>query len=293
MDDVLRVQTPLQRTLRAIAVDALAIGPGETLPTNAHYLAKLDTSVGTIQRAMRLLNAQGALETVSRGHLGRVIRSLEIGRVWNTADLEPVRLLLPPAGAPEIDALVDRLIDTLIEYHIAYTLAHRRGGKKRLNALIQGEADLVLTSAGVRPRASDSFDPEMTHQFGPGSYYGASNLVAITRADRENSMPHERIAIDRESPDHVMLTSTLYPADRGHTFVDYPFPEIPAAILRGQADVGIWHRSELTIPLELCGLQATPLTGSEYERIWHDMSAAVLTGRKDRRELCGLFRILE
>lgn len=293
MDDLLRLLTPLQRTVRAIVIDALAMGPGETLPINTHYLAQFETSAGSIQRALRLLSDQGALKVVSRGHLGRVIRSIDVGRAWNIAGLRPICLLFPPAGPPEIDAITEHVINILTKHHIAYSIVRKPGGASRLEALARGEADIALTSAGVRSHSSDTFDDEMTYGFGRGSYYGGGNLLLITRATQNEPGEFDRIAIDRDSPDHEKLTSILYSAERSYTLVDVPFPQIPAAILGGDADAGIWHNSKLTIPLELCGLRATPMTGSEYERIWNKLSAAVLTGNKCRPELRSLFRVIE
>ena len=45
----------------------------------------------------------------------------------------------------------------------------------------------------------------------------------------------------RDSPVHVALTESAYPPGQGCTYVDCRFPEVPAAVLRREVDVGIWH----------------------------------------------------
>ena len=103
-----------------------------------------------------------------------------------------------------------------------------------------------------------------------------------------------RVAIDRDSPDHIALTAAEFPlGDRTRAYVDVPFTSVPAAVLRDEVDVGIWHRQESIIPLELVGLTASALARPEALETWERLSSAVLTGWIGRPELAAVLGALD
>ena len=69
-----------------------------------------------------MLAEQEALTTTSHGAAGRQIGSLHVGRAWTLAGLAPVRLLLPPSGPVEFDALVDGMTDRLTGLGLPHTV---------------------------------------------------------------------------------------------------------------------------------------------------------------------------
>jgi hypothetical protein len=292
---------PLDQALRAIVVDALRVGVGEALPTNSHYLRTAGASAGTVQRALKTLADQGALVTTSRGHLGRTVESLDVGTAWHIAGLPPLRLLFPPGGPAEIDALTDVLAGELTELGVPHTVHHRRGGTRRLHALRTGEYDLAVVSAGALrgaaqpsdvpdpsgpsdvPDPSDPAAPVLT--LAAGTYYAPHRLVAVTRTIDGPPRPPARVAIDHDSPDHVLLTRSAFPPGHGYTYVGCRFPEVPAAVLRRQVDVGIWHLSHTAVPLDLAGLSCADMEDLDTATDWRQVSAAVLVGTAERGEL--------
>ena len=274
---------PLPRVLRAIVLDALRLGTGAALPTNAHYLGTVGATAGTIQRAVAVLAEQEALTTTSHGAAGRQIGSLHVGRAWTLAGLAPVRLLLPPSGPVEFDALVDGITDRLTGLGLPHTVRHLRGGSRRLDAVAGGAADVAVVSSGVLGAAADRLGEVPIRQLGPGTYYAAGAVVSVVRAADPPTGP-ARVAIDRDSPDHTLLTEAAYPADEGYEYVERPFPEVPAAVLRGDVDAGVWHRSPSVVPLDLAGLACIPL-GPAATRVWAEISAAALVGAPKRPEL--------
>nr|WTB28565.1 hypothetical protein OG781_02380 [Streptomyces sp. NBC_00830] len=283
-------QRPLDQALRAIVVDALRVGVGAALPTNSHYLRTLSASAGTVQRAMKLLADQGALVTTSRGHLGRTLDSLNIGAAWHIAGLPPLRLLFPPSGPVEIDVLTESLAGELTELGVPHTVHHQRGGARRIDAIAAGDYDLAVVSAGALNAAVQRTDNEglgaaPTLVLTPGTYYAPRRLVSVTRTNDPAPAPEARVAIDPDSPDHILLTESAYPPCHGYTYVHCKFPEVPTAVLRGQVDVGIWHLSHTVIPLDLAGLSCTDMEDLATTTGWRDLSAAALVGWPRRSEL--------
>lgn len=274
-------ERPLPRAVRAVVLDALRRGPGQALPTNARYLETCGASAGTIQRALTTLAEQQALSTASRGARGRVIESVHVGRAWALAGLAPVRLLLPPSGPAEVDELAEGLTDRLTDLGVPHTVRHLRGGARRLEAAAADGVDVAVVSAGVLTAATRTLGESRV--LDPGSYYAPDSLVSVVRtADAPGQ--RTRIAIDSDSPDHVALTHAAYPDEAGYRYVEHPFPDVPAAVLRGEIDAGIWHRAPTTVPLELVGLGFLALAPAA-RAVWSEVSAAALVSSPGRPEL--------
>lgn len=267
-----------------MVVDALRLGVGGRLPTNAHYARTVGGTAGTIQRAMGTLADQGAVITSSHGTRGRAIESVDLGRAWTLAGLPPIRLLLPPGGPEEVDRLSEALTDDLTAAGVPHTVRHERGGTRRVESLAAGRTDVAVVSAGVFNAATERLGVDSpVRLLGPGSYYGAGRLVIVSRT-ADDGRRRRRVAIDRDSPDHVALTEAAFGLEAGYDYVDHPFPDVPAAVLRGDVDAGIWHRSYSVIPLDLAGLTCAPLPDGA-ETVWSGISAAALVGDQARQEL--------
>lgn len=272
---------PLPRVVRAVVVDALRVGVGAALPTNAHYGRSVGATAGTIQRAMAVLAEQGALSTSSWGARGRRVERVDVGRAWTLAGLAPLRLLLPPGGSAEVDVLADMLTEELTGLGLPHTVRHRRGAARRLDAALAGDVDVAIVSSGVVRAGEERLAGAPTRILEPGTYYAPGRLVAVERVGAPGGA---RVAIDRDSPDHVLLTETAFPSPR-YVHVECPFPDVPAAVLRETVDTGVWHLSHSVIPLDLAGLACVPLGEPAVHELWSQISAAALVASPRRPEL--------
>jgi len=278
----------LHLAVRAIVKDALSRGVDSSMPTNVAFQERYGISAGTMQRALALLADRGALEVVSRGHLGRVIRSLDLAQCWQAAGLDPVRLLMPPAGPPESDVLADRLAEGLTASGIPHTVKHLPGGTARLAAVSVGAHDLTVASAGIWANSEHNWPAgdatAMLQKFPAGTYYAAGRLVMVRLADDARDGPL-RVAIDENSPDHAALTKVAYPRSEGHQYVPTSFPGVPRAVLSGDVDAGVWHIARSVVPLRLVGLRLNPLSDPAAVELARVLSPAVLVGSPNRPEL--------
>lgn len=262
------------------------------MPTNAQYQGTHQIGAGTIQRALSLLADRDALVTSSHGHLGRRIQSLAVGPLWQLGGLAPVRVAMPPEGPEEINELQAALAQGLADLGIPHTVDHLRGALHRLAAARVGDYDISVTSAGAAERArADAPDDRLgnlTRVLEKGTYYGEGTLVCVRRSTTDPDS-HAKVAIDPESPDHVALTRAEFPLEAGGTkYIEVPFTSVPAAVLRNEVEVGIWHRQESIVPLDLAGLTTTPMRRSESHTVWEHLSSAVLTGWAGRPELAAV-----
>lgn len=292
-----RAGLALGAALHQLALDALARGVGQAMPTNAQYLSEHQLGAGTIQRALGFLAERGALGVTSHGHQGRRVQSMDVGRLWQVGGLAPVSVAMPPEGPEEIGRLQTALAQGLTDLGIPHMMHHLRGGVLRLAAVQAGEHDISVTSTRAAEEANarataQGLPATLVRKLGPGTFYGPGSLVSVRRSGAVPAR-QARVAIDPDSPDHVALTRAEFPLSGGATYVEIAFTSVPAAVLRNEVDVGIWHRQESIIPLELAGLSTSPLTRPEAIQTWESLSSAVLTGWTGRPELAAVLAALD
>jgi hypothetical protein len=279
----------LQLAVGVLARDALAVGVKGTLPTNQHYLDTEGIGAGTLQRALDELRARRAVRTQSRGHLGRVVTGINVGAAWKTGQLGPLRLALPPAGPPELETLEQVVSEALSKLAIPHTPTRQRDTSPPL-ARLPREADLALCSAGdlaAGPRPSGL----LVRRLGPGTYYGPGRVVVVRRQGEAG--PPRRIALDPDSPDHAALTRAEFPEAAGHEYVTVAGAKVPAAVVLGEADAGLWHMTPSVVPLDRAGLALSPLATAEGLAAWEAVSAAILGASPKRPELKAVLPALD
>lgn len=289
-------QQGLQSAIRAIVLDALAKGPGATLTKNTDLRTTLGVSAGTAQRALDVLAERGALRTVSRGHLGRRIEEVSVGECWQAAGLSPLRVTLSPGGAIEMDALESTLGEELTAAGIPHTVSHLPGGMVRASAVAAGTHDLTVISSGTLESyqgAAESAWPGPSRALGPGTYYAPGRVVAVWRAQESSTTTPRNVAVDPTSPDHVALTTAEFASGRSISMMEVPFPDVPAYVLAGLVDAGVWHIANSAIPVELAGLRLEPLRAVQSKIVLGQLSRAVLAGSGRRPEILSVIDAIE
>jgi len=221
---------------------------------------------------------------------------LDVGACWRAAGLAPVRMLLPPGGSAEIEVLAEQLAGSITGMGIAHTVRHQRGGAARLRSVASGADELVAVSgatwAALGESERDAVGP--ARLLAPGSYYAPDRLVIVTRTADDHRGRPRRVAVDPESPDHSAFTRAVFGSSpQGVDFVEVPFTSVPAAVLRGQVDAGVWHVSRSVIPLDLAGLTTTAVDMPSLSQMWEGASGAVLVATHRRPELRAVLRSLE
>jgi hypothetical protein len=264
--------------MEAIARDVIRLGVSGRLPTTLQYQVRLGIGSGTVQRALRELQGDGAMAAVSKGHRGTFITALDGPKLWRAAGLPPVHLLLPPYGPPESRRVARNLARQLAESGSATTVSFVRGSEARFAALQRGDADAAVMSAGA---AGDLLSPGESYvalDAGPGSYYAHGSLVVVTRSDGERGETL-RVGIDTTSDDHRRLTAAEF---TGRVeLVETNFARLPRAVLDGVVDTGVWHSLDLLIPLAAAGLETRQLARPEALALATELSSAVVVACKD------------
>ncbi|WP_413724812.1 YhfZ family protein [Sodalis sp. RH16] len=285
-------QQAIVNAKKVIAVHALSSGCGKKLITNAQLFDEYGIVAGTVQRALRNLIDSGALVTVSKGHLGRIIEYIDVGLCWNLAKLNPVHLLMPHSGSVEVDTLVSIITQQLGRLNIPYFINYAAGGAFRLNSVLSGKSDIVLTSLGVINSHYNPVDNNTIKILNTGSYYAINRLIVVTRT-LNDLFPPQRIGIDSSSLDHLKLTQLEFPEKDGFSYVETEYRHIPVKILKGEIDAGLWHMTSSPIPLSEAGLRGQLLSRKESLEAHDALSAGVFIVNPHRIELSAILAKLD
>jgi hypothetical protein len=278
------------RATSQIALDVLRVGRGGRLSTTHEYQELLGVGSGTIQKALRQLSSSGAVELRARGHQGTFVTRLDPGRLWHAARIESARVLVTPPGAVEGHGLMQGLKSEFGRIGIPIEFEFVRGGSDRLRRVQAVEADVAVLSEGAA-LAEISAAPEAysTLSLGTHSYYGSDSIVILSSPHPPTSSAKTgtklRVGVDSTSYDHQQLTFAEFPPGPSVEHIECAFTTMPASILEGRVDVGIWHRVAVLVPLHLTGLVLGSTLKVETRRVLSRISAAELIWSKTRPEM--------
>ena len=286
------VSGPHQRALALVALDILRNGPGQRIATSLQFQEQLDVGSGTVQKALRQLVDVGAVRLRMKGHQGTLIEAYDPAILWRAADLGPLRLVLTPPGSIESTAIAVESRRQLAMHHVSTEFDFVRGANRRIATLSDSQPRVAAMSRVAAEGYGLLGNPDYTTlDLGALSYYRPETLVVLHRPDvRKSSI--RRIARDPESYDHDHLTMIEFPESAGFEYVNCAFPDVPASILAGTADAGVWHQVVTVITPRQAGLVSFPVhwgTQSPLESI----SSAVFVWRSVFSEIDSLMSLVD
>lgn len=282
-----------QRALTEVALDILRKKPGGRITTSLQLQERLEVGSGTVQKALRQLVDIGAVRLKVKGHQGTVILEYDPAVLWRAADLGPLRIALTPPGSIELTGIAIEIRAQLSASHVATEFDFVRGATQRIS-LLDGDQPQVAALSRVAAETLGVIDNPAYSvlDLGPLTYYRPESLVVLKRGDFDEH-PIKRIARDTGSYDHEQLTLLQFPEAEGYEYVECPFPEVPAAILLGKADAGVWHRVVTAISPEQAGLSVSKADWDENDPAVQSIGQAVLVWRSDFAEIDALLELLD
>ncbi|GLY88761.1 YhfZ family protein [Actinoallomurus iriomotensis] len=261
----------------AVARMLLTREVGQRIPTLAELQARAGAGTGTVVKALRAMEDDGAVRLEPRGRHGTVVVGRDVGRLWNAADLGNFRLVMPPPGPIEQQGTLEVVQDTLRRLGVALVVDFLRGAESRLTEVHQERAHATLTSAGALEHHRETLPGLLGADLGPNTFYSPGSLVVVEHRDRPPRDPLV-VGIDRSSYDHERLSRQAF-AGRLVRFADCSFVRAPAAVLAGDIDTAIWHAMPTVIPPELAGLTLRPLDPGGGQEGSESICRAVLVTR--------------
>lgn len=276
----------------ALALDILCRGLGQRLATNVQYQEQLNVGSGTVQKALQSLTRAGAVSLKARGHQGTFITDLDVGALWRTATIGELKISMTAPGAIEAHGLAQGLSGEARRLGIPIVFEYVRGAEVRTRRVLGRSASAAVLSCGAAKSIRVSAQSKILDviDLGAHTYYYANSFVVISRPAAIH--PPTRIAIDSASYDHEKVTFAEFPSDERYEYVECDFSSIPAVVLEGRADAGVWHRRSLLIPLRLLDLEVRSLARPAALRTVEHLSNAQILWRTDRPEIAAFLRLV-
>lgn len=282
--------------VQLVARDLLTRVRGERIPTALQYQQLIGVGSGTVQKALRTLESTGAVSLRSRGHVGTILVSVDLPKLWALAALGAPTAVLPVPTSPELMGLARALRLELRRLGIPFQALYTYGSSRRLALVESGEADFTALSAIAADEVVAKSDGAWSAAaLGPNSYYYQRSWIVITRPgiDPHDRRALRRVGVDRHSHDQTVLTEAEFSMRDGHRLVDGDYTYMPARVATGKLDAMVWHKSVLAIPIEAAGMGSRPLETPLAVRLVKQMATAMLVAKSDRLELQRLFELLD
>ncbi|AHM75375.1 GntR family transcriptional regulator YhfZ [Yersinia hibernica] len=245
---------------------------GNRLKTIDELSDDFGISVGVVQHALKVLEAEGAIIVERRGRNGTLLVDLNMPQLLQQADLGNMVCAMPLPYTKLYEGLASGLREqfTLLPLYFA----HMRGAEVRIECLIDGIYDMAVVSHLAAKSYLEQGKVTLALNLGNGSYVDGHQLIC--RRGEQNNI--RRVGLDPRSPDQCLLTEIKF-SGQAIELVELPYSDCIAHINRGDIDAAIWNLAD-NIPQE--DLQAIKLQGDER---YIQASQAVILIRPDNHPI--------
>ncbi|MBS0057173.1 GntR family transcriptional regulator YhfZ [Yersinia sp. Marseille-Q3913] len=246
--------------------------PGNRLKTIDELSEDFGISVGVVQHALKVLEADGAIIVERRGRNGTLLVDLNMALLLQQADLGNMVCAMPLPYTKLYEGLASGLREqfTLLPLYFA----HMRGAEVRIECLIDGIYDMAVVSHLAAKSYLAQGRVAMALNLGNGSYVDGHQLIC-RRGEQHNI---RRVGLDPRSPDQCLLTEIKF-AGQSIELVELPYSDCIVHINRGDIDAAIWNLAD-DVPHD--HLQAIKLQGDER---YIQASQAVILIRPDNHPI--------
>lgn len=237
----------------ALAMRLLSMRPGDRLDSVSQLATEFGTGRGTVQTALRLLTAEGAVSLTSHGKTGSYIRALDQPKLLERAGLSAIIGAMPVAYSLRFQGLATGLTRAFEEAALPLVLAQVRGGRNRIHFLRTGRCDFAIVSRLAWQQVAGDGDLHLLTRFGPGSNVGDHVLIFASRY-AEGITDGMRVGVDSSSYDHVRLTQEECQG-RSVALVETSYAQVVPRLLAGELDAALWDTG---VPLPPGHLRVMP-----------------------------------
>jgi YhfZ C-terminal domain/Helix-turn-helix domain len=250
-----------------IARRLLALEPGTRLATVADYAQELGTGVGTVQRAFKILEGEGAIRLEPRGRLGTYLAHVDRPTLWRASQQGLLIGLMPLPYTRRYEGLATGLRASLDALDVPFSIAFMSGASNRLKALQSGHHFAITSKLAAANASARGVRVSPRIDFGPGTFVEGHALVWAGK--RRKRRP--RVGIDLQSLDQVDLVRREFGA--GADVIDVPYLQVLERLRAREFDVTVWATDALH---EITDLLVTEFSSDDARAALPDNTSAVL-----------------
>lgn len=240
-----------------------------------HYYKNL--GVADAKAALASLRGQGAV-----GLQGDKIISQDIPLLWQASGFGTVVILMQLSTSLRSQGMATGLNNVFGQAGIPFRLGYMRGATRRVETLLEGRCDAIVTSKMTARLDMEQGAPiTLIHTFGFYSFV-QEYVVAFRDPQARQIVSGMRVSLDPVSVDQTILTSYECQGKEVE-FVETPYIQSLDKLAGGELDAVIWSRDELKEWGLAFNLQ--PLRDPSPRRVAGEDTVAVLATSRDKADL--------
>lgn len=271
-----------------LAKQLLMVSPGYRLPSVSDYCAQFSAGAGTVHAALRTLTNSGAIDLEFHGHQGTVIKDLNRMLLWKYSLNTLFYGSMPLPYTTRLQGMATAIYKEFEEAGIPFSLAYVRGGRMRVQRLLDKHTDFIICSR-LTARLAKEEHPDLftVMDMGHESYLTHSMLV-FSKPGLTEIEDGMRVGVDESSYDHPKLVQVAS-KDKNVAFVPQSYNQIISNIRKGEIDATIWSLDE--IEEKYPGLNM--INAEKYEEmktITYESACAVIMIREDTKFCASILR---
>ncbi len=263
--------------IKELCEELLSKSKGDRIKSITEYAVDFNVARGTIQNAFTFLKENKAIKTISRGHLGTYIASIDINRLIEISGHRDIIGVMPLPYSELYQGFATALYLDAQSKHIDLQMAFMRGAKSRLKMLLNGNYDFVTMSLLSATYYLDQYPQlEISLRFGKYTYLKEHSMVFANKnvAKVKDGM---RIGIDYNSKDVVLLTQHQCQG-REVEYVSLPYIQLLNKLKSKEIDMAIMNADDLITRGE--NLNFVAIDNNHFK--WSDTEAVIVTDRNNK-----------
>jgi len=254
---------------------------GSRVPNISELCAQFNVGAGTVQAALKMLEAENAIELQSRGHQGTTLEKIDRINLWKLANNSWICGAMPLPYTARLEGLATAFYKQFEKAAVPFNLQYIRGGKARIQKFVSGAFNFAICSKTTANLAKNDFsDIEVLMDFGPCSYMDHTGVVFSDELETE-IRDGMKIGVDVFSYDHVYLNKRVC-RDKEVTFIPLKYSELFAKLESKEIDASLWNWDELQA--KFSGKNIHRINERENAYVM-DAGVAVLVVRNDDKKL--------
>lgn len=255
----------------------IGIPLGGRLPTVSELSVENDIPIGTTHNTLKTLIKTGAVEVVSRGHMGSFLVNKDVKKLLHLIGVQYLFGAMPLPYTKRFEGLASGLISQMKNSDdIPVNLAYMRGSKNRIEMLTSGRYDFAIVSKmAAKEYLKDHDDIDILIDFGPFSYT-KQHVVMFHDNNETEIRDGMKVGVDRSSIDQTRLTESLCEG-KDVEFVEVQYLRMFEKIMDGSIDATVMCSGE-------ANKQALNIKCSPFDMNL-DSTNAVLVVDTNRKEL--------
>lgn len=257
-----------------MAMSLLSRNEGDQLPSISEYEREFGVSRGTVQNALNYLKDVGAVELVSRGHMGTYISKIDYIKLQNCSLLQEMQGIMSLPYSRTYEGFATALYEQMEKYR--FNMAYARGAYGRIRLVETGTYQFSVCSQYAAEHAIESGRKiEIVLNFGIGSFL--SRHVLLLRDKNKNGIEDGmRVAYDPQSLDQSGITQKLI-ENKKVRLIDIRTQQTFSALVEGTIDAGVWNYDDI---IENQNPEAVHMVDLEDNTYNSKFSTAVIIVRK-------------